>query len=637
VRPTRPHNGLAALSHRGATDERGAAATVRIREQGGRLVHGLVPPMGSGRTTSTGLGSLDHASSRGMTGRDWLLVVVTVAPVLALAVVALVQVGHGYLGVSDNGMTELRIADIGTHWPSIGPFSRDGWSHPGPALFYALVLPYRLTGSHSNGMLVGAALINAAALAGMVVLARRGGGTALALLVTLGCTVAVTSLGLDFLWDPWNPYITVLPFGVVVLAAWCVTCGDRWCLPVVAAVGTFCAQTHVAYVPLVAVAGGLAVVGGALTARRGRDASAGSTAGLRAPLLAAGGVLVLLWIPPVVQQLTSSEGNLQAILDYFGGPKTMHSLGDGYRIVTSQFSWNPDWIVGSKGVNPFSGEPHGAVTTSFPVWWLGLAIALVAAWLRESHAVRNLGVVLGVMILASVVAISRTIGALAEYRLRFVWILGMLTAVFVVWVLWLWIERRGWLPARGVALAVAGAAIVVGVANLVVAHDTVPPNAEQGAVAADLSAQLRRNLPRRPGTTLISVKSFEAGPLITGIMTSLERAGATVVLRDGRDDRLRFGNHRMLSNQPIRDELRVVVDDEIEAVQSQPCTREVAYSAETSRRARDEALVRRRRINAALARGDLEPRAALSRIQELSRDLSAAAVFAVRAGPTGTC
>jgi hypothetical protein len=84
-------------------------------------------------------------------------------------------------------------------------------SHP-PALFYLLVLPFRLTGSRSNGLLVGAALMNAGALAGSVVLARRR-GTAFEVLVTLGSLILVGALGLAFVWDPWNPYVTVLPFG----------------------------------------------------------------------------------------------------------------------------------------------------------------------------------------------------------------------------------------------------------------------------------------------------------------------------------------------------------------------------------------------------------------------------------------
>ena len=58
-----------------------------------------------------------------MRRRDWFLVAVAIAPVVALIVVALVKVGHGYLGISDNGMTELRLSDIGRHWPLVGPFS----------------------------------------------------------------------------------------------------------------------------------------------------------------------------------------------------------------------------------------------------------------------------------------------------------------------------------------------------------------------------------------------------------------------------------------------------------------------------------------------------------------------------------
>ena len=495
-----------------------------------------------GKVGETVPGAETASAPHPMRQRDWLLVAIATAPVVALILAAVVNVGHGYLGVNDNGMNELRVAEIGSHWPFIGPFSRDGWSHPGPALFYLLVLPFRLTGGRSNGLLVGAALINGGAISGMIVLARRRGGTAFAMLVALGCLIFISALGLEFVWDPWNPFLPVLSFGLVVLATWCVMCGDAWCLPIVAGVGSFCVQTHVGYAPLVGVLAVISVIALAVPARHRhqRDRTTPGTA-MRTPILVTVGILIAFWILPVLEQFTTTPGNLRTVVHYFRTSNATPALRESYHVVAAQFAWNPDWLVGTKTVNPFSGEPQGLFDGSVPIWWLALGAALAWAWRNGPRSARRLGVVLVITIAASVVAVARTIGPLVEYRLRFVAVLGMLTAAFVAWVLWNSIAHRIWFPARSLAVAAIVTAVGLSTYNVAIAAGTDPPHPEQGRVAAELARQLVRNLSRGSGVVVLNVRSEEAGPLITGIMVELEGHGIPVAMHDTPDDRLRFG------------------------------------------------------------------------------------------------
>ena len=106
-------------------------------------------------------------------------------------------------------------------------------------------------GGASIALPVGAIVINAAAIIGMAVVARRRGGLSLMLLTLLGTGLLIRALGPQFLLDPWNPYIPALAFGFVVFLTWAMTCGETWALPVAAGVGSFCIQTHVGYLPLV--------------------------------------------------------------------------------------------------------------------------------------------------------------------------------------------------------------------------------------------------------------------------------------------------------------------------------------------------------------------------------------------------
>ena len=177
---------------------------------------------------------------------------VSLLPLVVSAIALVVKVGSDYAAGSDIGLTELRTLDVGRHPVLLGPYSRDGWNHPGPALFYALALPYRLAGSHSVGLAVGALLINALAITGIALVARRVAGLPCMLVTLVGCAVLMRSLGPVFLRNPWNPYVAVLPFGLLVYLTWAMTCGEAWALPIGVGVASFCVQTHVGYAPLAA-------------------------------------------------------------------------------------------------------------------------------------------------------------------------------------------------------------------------------------------------------------------------------------------------------------------------------------------------------------------------------------------------
>src|SRR5829696_7762476 len=105
-----------------------------------------------------------------------LALALVLAPIVVSAVALLVGVGGDYQPTSDHALTELQVRDVGRHEVLVGLYSRDEWSHPGPALFYLLAPFYWLTGGASIGMNVGALAINGGALSGMALIARRHGG-----------------------------------------------------------------------------------------------------------------------------------------------------------------------------------------------------------------------------------------------------------------------------------------------------------------------------------------------------------------------------------------------------------------------------------------------------------------------------
>ncbi|MDQ6946968.1 MAG: hypothetical protein M3256_12055, partial [Actinomycetota bacterium] len=173
---------------------------------------------------------------------SWLAVAVITLVVLPLGAAVADQVfavGGSYNPVDDDAAIELHTRDVGRYQVELGQYSRDDWSHPGPALFYLLALPYRLTGSSSIGNIVGALVINGLSVVGILVLAHRRGGGPLLCISAVGCALLIRGFGPLFLADPWNPLVPVLPFGFFLFLVWEMTCGGVRALPAAAAVGTF--------------------------------------------------------------------------------------------------------------------------------------------------------------------------------------------------------------------------------------------------------------------------------------------------------------------------------------------------------------------------------------------------------------
>ena len=97
----------------------------------------------------------------------------------------------------------------------------------------------------------------------------------------VGCALLVRNLGAEFVHDPWNCYVTTLPFGLTLLLVWSMACGWRWGLPLGMAAASFVAQVHVGFVLLAlpAVAAGavaLCVRSWRTRRRRGRPIRRGA-------------------------------------------------------------------------------------------------------------------------------------------------------------------------------------------------------------------------------------------------------------------------------------------------------------------------------------------------------------------------
>ena len=146
--------------------------------------------------------SVVHESTpKRVDGITWLLVGLVLLPLLVEAIRVLVEF-HGYVATTDNAVNQMVVRDLGSHVALVGPYARADWSHPGPLFFYVMVLPYHLFGSNSAAMMVGALLVNAAALVTLITIGRRWGGLELAVPLAIVCALVAVRLPHGFLADP---------------------------------------------------------------------------------------------------------------------------------------------------------------------------------------------------------------------------------------------------------------------------------------------------------------------------------------------------------------------------------------------------------------------------------------------------
>ncbi len=493
--------------------------------------------------------------------------------VLAFAVVivpfgiALVRLlsasGHVYLP------DDLALIDLHTRraiqWrQQLGVFDHNGWNHPGPTYFYLLSVVYRILGSGAKALFVGSTLLNAAAAVACVGVVRRRATPARALwaalwLCVLASLLAATGPGsvaysegaLGGLVSPWNPMVVIFP--LVLLFLLCAGAVDRSPLSLVAAVvvGSFIVQTNISALPLVVVVLTVGVLATAVTVaidrRRRRavevrdnpapdgdrdaDLAAVPTVGDPVPGIRRGWlwgsvglvVVVLMWLPPIIQQFTNSPGNLTLIYRFFTAPDPGHSLISGLRALVAV-----DGIlaVGPSEVMHFSvaTTPHhlGVTLAVTVVALLAAVVTVVVGFRQRSRFACGLGL-LGLVGSATLVwAVTHLEGH--PYGYLVVWAVAVPVSTFIGVGMMRWPQPAGTPsvrtpPTTRTAVRVGACLVAVAVAALACVR------------VADLPA-------------LGAVSDPQVGQLASLVAPSLTR-GATVFVNDsgaGADDESRLLN-----------------------------------------------------------------------------------------------
>lgn len=483
------------------------------------------------------------ARFRRPTGVGWVVIATAIGalPVL-VAVVALAQ--QTWHPIGDLAQSTLRMHSFWHHPPLVGTAGRIGTfenqgNHPGPAMFWVAWPLWRLLGGSAWAYQASVGAVAVAAYAGSVAVARRRGGIGAALTVALIGAVLMRSIGPVPLTSPWNPYLPLLPFLLFVLLAWATSCGDLRLLPATVAVGSFCVQCHVGYAPTIA-AGCLVALGGptldGFRGRRGRGAEPPETApdDLRrlvgwTALAALAGLVV--WLPPIIDQLTHEPGNLTILVEtYRAGTDRVIGPVDGLRILLTQLNPAGNWLLGTRTV---MGSPLPGLAL-LAAW----GVSVVAAWRRRHRALVRLDALLAVLGVCAFYWAVRLDSTRLLYLVEWFWILTALLVVATAWTAWIeWNARDGAAtriphPSAALAVRVGAVALVLSTASFAwTARGIHPPDTRYsdtiGAIAGPTARDLDGLDPS--GRYLVQwVDPVALGGNGFGLMLALEERGLRV-------------------------------------------------------------------------------------------------------------
>lgn len=461
---------------------------------------------------------------------------------LPLLIAALVLRGRGYHPVLDLAMTEFRVRDVGgRHTPLIGLPGRIGrfpeqGSHPGPLSFYLIAPVYRLLGASSWAMLVGAIAVNVAALGTAVGLAFRRGGWWLAGGVSVWLLVAMRGYGIGVLTQPWNPYLPLVAWTVVVLCAWLVLEGDAMPLVPMVAAGTLCAQTHIPY--LLLCVGLFAAVSAVVVVRWRRG-----LADARRWLGWSVGLGVLLWLPPLVDQAVRTPGNIRMLQQHFMNPSEEPiGLGRGIAVLLRHLDV-AQVVFGGGGSGGFVDAAYRPDRSVVPgavllVLWL---VSVLVAWRLRHRALLWLHAVLGATLALEGVSMVRIFGKVWYYLTLWAWSVTVLMAIATAATFVVATRRRAgdgarpvlWRSSVAAGGVLAAFSMVSLVADAAVAQPPEPRlSAPLGALIDPTVAAVRAGVGAANGDSGRYVVTWSDayffGSQGYGLVNELERAGLEV-------------------------------------------------------------------------------------------------------------
>jgi len=464
-----------------------------------------------------------------------------VASVLAVAIVAVSVLAAARRAapaypVSDNALIELATINALDGRQLYGPYSRYGWQHPGPMLFYLLAPFYAAAGSRTAGLAAGALAINLAALAAALWVLIRHAGPILTVAFTALFTLYFARVP-GLVVSSWNAHTTIVASAAVVVISAVVAAGQIRLLPLFLAVASFVLQTHVATFPLVAVTAALVV---AAIGRRWIGASAEERAGLKAQANRAAWVLAALWLLPLVEELSRPAGNMSAMWQFARQPPRGGTLPQAFdawaSALTGVFHAGLSLPQGRLIVRSMAAWPR--VVAVLHLLLLAAVVVWAARHRRHVHAWMAAQSLAGSV--AALWAVTRIPDGIHDHEVFWISAVGVVGAASIAAAVVGSVvsERRPLVRSRGPLVAgLSATLLLIGVPLEGLRQITVTGGPSRSKAADDhvmrvtgaIQSEIERQGSRRP-MVVIDQRVWDWA---AGVILQLRRQGVRVVIDDG--------------------------------------------------------------------------------------------------------
>jgi hypothetical protein len=395
----------------------------------------------------------------------------------------------------------------------VGPYSRFGWSHPGPAFFYLAVPVYELFGERGPALNVFAFLANAVMATATVLVARQLRGAIFALAVAALLSIYELAALPFLLANEWNPIFPILPLALLFFLTARLSLGASTVLPAFAFVASLIVQTHIGYAPAV-----IALCAFAFFGNRGRRVDR------RWVLPSTIAILILCWLLPLYEAAVERPGNLQRLIAFFV-PKNLaqHSWSEAVTTVVHQMAVMPWALVQTVYRRPLPA-PALPIAIAFAAAQV-TALSALAVWARrhDDATLKSLSMMVLVQIAVAVLAVRAIRGEVLFYLVTWISLLGLLSLVAMAACPK---ARFAVVPAQTAAAALSAILLALALAGPVVRGSVIRPrddDAEQ--IARAVQAHLLATRTDRPTVRMVS---REVWPTAVAVVLFLHKQGIPV-------------------------------------------------------------------------------------------------------------
>lgn len=479
---------------------------------------------------------------------------------------------NGWFPFADAGITAVRTTDVfSAHPPLVGlpastsVGSAELYSYLGAPINYVLAIPVRLFGI-SWGIVLGMGALNTAWFVTAMWLMRRRLGYRLA---TVCCVLGASLLwgvGSQMLIDPTPVQLGVTTSLLLLASAWSVADGDAFGLIPLGIVANFLLLDHLKFVVVVPMVCIGALIGWAdkLVAfrREHRDTWPEHIRLHRKFLVGALLVSFVLWIPTLVQQFFTSDGNISLVVNGLtasdSSSKSGHGLVDTIRVISSPITTWPLWFRDSFAHPNFSLD---GPTTPLGIQLIGFVlVGGCLTWVLISARKRSDATVLSMVAISVLAWTAWTVSGLADSETTWTrrYYRGMWpVAVFVWCTLIVGVYRAGW-PTRLMSrISASRTTVGTSLLALLMLVAASIPIADLGAETPQASIPKTRNLEGQiadnvpPGSDVLVTIDMRVWPFLPAVLLGLQRRGIAFRF-DSRWALRTYGTHRAVQSPHTR-------------------------------------------------------------------------------------